>query len=173
MIFMSESGLLDLRDSDAWDRWYEEHLKVMVTAAGIQSAQRFRTECQLAAPSLAMYSVESAEVFQNPYYLGIRGMGPWKALIDPKVYRRVLFDGMQAAPQVTPGEALLVWSRDQAVDHLNGIEFTWLKAAGLDSLPHLRGIAVASADKAQWFAEQDGISVYFPSTARYTPCPMG
>ena len=43
MIFTSQSGLIDAdRDAD-WDVWYIEHLRVMVSVSGIESAQRFKT----------------------------------------------------------------------------------------------------------------------------------
>mgnify|MGYP000122274255 CR=1 FL=1 len=100
MIFMSQSGLIDaVRDAphDAtreadWDAWYIEHLRIMVTVPGIDSAQRFRTDSPGHPPSLAMYTIDSAAVFADPYYQSIRGMGEWAALIARQHYKRNLFD---------------------------------------------------------------------------------
>lgn len=60
MIFMSQSGLTDKGREVEWDRWYQEHLRIMVTVPGVQSAQRFETVHPDWAPSLAMYTVVSA-----------------------------------------------------------------------------------------------------------------
>src|SRR5262245_35983903 len=100
MIFMSQSGLLDGAREREWDAWYGEHLRVMATVPGIGSAQRFKTASSGHPPSLAMYSVASAEVFADPYYQRVRGMGAWLPLIDTRHYRRNLFAGLDVAPDV-------------------------------------------------------------------------
>jgi hypothetical protein len=80
MIFMSQSGLIDPSRNADWDAWYLDHLRVMVSVKGIESAQRFRTATPGCSPSLAMYSMESAAVFADPYYLSIRGLGEFRAI---------------------------------------------------------------------------------------------
>jgi hypothetical protein len=75
MIFISQSGLKDNTLAADWERWYLEHLRIMVTVPGIASAQRFKTDMPAFPPSLAIYSVASSNVFSDPYYLSVRGMG--------------------------------------------------------------------------------------------------
>ena len=67
MIFMSQSGLIDRARESDWDSWYLEHLRVMASVAGVESAQRFKTSAPGYSPSLAMYSMQSAAVFADPY----------------------------------------------------------------------------------------------------------
>ena len=72
---MSQSGLTDLTREKEWDAWYVEHLRIMLTVPGIASAQRLKTESPGYSPSLAMYTVASAEVFRDPYYLELLSRG--------------------------------------------------------------------------------------------------
>lgn len=163
---MSQSGLLDPAREREWDAWYVEHLLVMVTVPGISSAQRFTTGSPGYSPSLAMYSVASADVFADPYYQRVRGMGEWLPLIDRRHYHRNLFAGLDAAPDVPDGCALVVV--DRAPAELPGLELTWLEAVGLDRSTPYRGIAVVTRAAAEALAGY-GIGVYRPVAARTVP----
>ncbi|MES2564792.1 MAG: hypothetical protein V4637_19015 [Pseudomonadota bacterium] len=169
MIFMSQSGLTDTTRERDWDRWYFEHLTIMVTVPGISSAQRFKTVTPGYPPSLAMYSVASAQVFQDPYYLSVRGMGEWLSLIDRRYYRRNLFDGLKHAPQVAAGEVLLVADREAPEAGLAAIEWSWLAVAGIDRSTPYRGIAVVDADDAESLSKLSDIAVYEPASSYHKP----
>jgi len=166
MIFMSESGFTDASRESEWDRWYIEHLTVMATVPGVGSAQRFKTRTPGHSPSLAMYTVASAQVFSDPYYLSVRGMGEWLALIDRTFYRRNLFDGLARAPAVSAEEILLVADRDAALRAPGDPEWTWPECVGVDRSTPYRGIAVVPASAAQG-ARDPRIAVYAPVTKRY------
>ena len=161
MIFTSQSGLIDpSRDAD-WDAWYLEHLRVMVSVNGIESAQRFKTTTPGYSPSLAMYSMESAAVFDDPYYLSIRGLGEFRALVDTRYYRRNLFAGLDLAPAVAPEQVLLVWDVTKPRDD-GGFEFAWLESVAVDKSTPYRGIAVIGADESRPIGS--GIARYVPAT---------
>ena len=163
MIFMSQSGLTDPNRSADWDAWYLEHLRVMASVEGIESAQRFKTASPNYSPSLAMYSVESAAVFQDPYYLSIRGMGEFKELVDKSYYHRNLFSGLDLAPAVSADQVLLVWDATSARP-AHGLEFVWLEAIAADRSVPWRGIAVITAARARTVPETLGIACYAPVT---------
>jgi hypothetical protein len=164
MIFTSESALTDTSRESEWDRWYIEHLRVMASVTGIDSAQRFRTTDRSYPASLAMYSVASEGVFQDPYYLSVRGMGEWQPLIDRAHYRRNLFDSLERAPAVAEDSFLLVADRDQPEAGRAGIEWIWLQCVGLDRSTPYRGIAVVPARVAERGGRHSGIAVYTPVT---------
>jgi hypothetical protein len=167
MIFMSESGLVDTSREREWDRWYVRHLEIMVTVPGITSAQRFKTATPGHPPSLAMYSVDSANVFQDPYYLSVRGMGEWLPLIDRRYYRRNLFAGLAYAPAVARQNVLLVADEQEPQARLAGIDWTWLECVGIDrSTPH-RGIALVDDATARNVDLALGIACYHPAGMRY------
>lgn len=169
MIFMSQSGLTDPSREGDWDRWYFEHLTIMVTVSGIGSAQRFKTATPGFPPSLAMYSVVSADVFQDPYYLSVRGMGEWRSLIDQQHYKRNLFDGLTHAPQVSAGDVLLVADRDAPEAGLAGMEWSWLVSAGIDRSTPYRAISVVDADLAEPLRALSDIAVYEPASSCHKP----
>ena len=163
MIFMSQSGLTDpTRESD-WDAWYIEHLRVMASVEGVASAQRFKTASPGYPPSTAMYSMRSAAVFQDPYYLSIRGLGEFLPLIDRSQYRRNLFAGLDRAPAVAPDEVMLMWDAAEP-RQASGIEFEWLEAVAVDKSTPYRGIAVVPAQGAAALSEGLGIACYRPVT---------
>jgi hypothetical protein len=168
MIFMSQSGLTVSGRDDDWDLWYVDHLNIMVSVPGIGSAQRFKTSSPGYPPSLAMYSIASANVFEDPYYLGVRGMGEWLGLIDRQYYRRNLFAGRDSAPAVGVGDRLLVADRDRPQAGLAGVDWTWLECVGVDRSTPYRGIAVVSPEAAQRVQGED-IGVYEPATACHKP----
>jgi hypothetical protein len=167
MIFMSQSGLLDPAREREWGAWYVEHLRVMVTVPGIDSAQRFTTASPGHSPSLAMYSVTSAGAFTDPYYQRVRGMGEWLPLIDTRYYRRNLFAGLDAAPGV-PDDAMLVVVDRAAPGELPGVTLTWLEAVGLDRSTPYRGIAVVRRATAEALAGHD-VGVYRPMAPPTVP----
>jgi hypothetical protein len=160
MIFMSQSGLTDTTRIKDWDAWYVEHLRIMASVPGIYSAQRFKTDSTGHPPSLAMYGIAGAHVFQDPYYLSVRGMGEWLPLIDRRHYKRNLFDGLDRAPRVEQSQVLIVADRDAEDSTLADLQLTWLACVGIDRSTRTRGIRVA--DHAP--AARPGVGLYRPVT---------
>lgn len=158
MIFMSQSGLTDASRMAEWDAWYIEHLRIMASVPGIYSAQRFKTESAGYSPSLAMYGIAGPGVFDDPYYLSVRGMGEWLALIDRRYYQRNLFSGLDRAPAVGAGQVLLVADREREDAELADLDLTWLSAAGIDRSTPLRGIAVTDLIP----PARRGVAIYLP-----------
>jgi hypothetical protein len=159
MIFMSQSGLTDAARMAEWDAWYVEHLRLMASVPGIYSAQRFKTGSEGYSPSLAMYGIAGPEVFTDPYYLSVRGMGAWLPLIDRRHYKRNLFEGLDRAPPVRADQVLLMADRDAEDADLADLRLAWLECVGIDRSTALRGIAVAD-----YAPVGRGIAVYRPVT---------
>jgi hypothetical protein len=166
MIFMSQSGITAPQRQVEWDQWYVAHLQLMLTVNGITSAQRFRLLQGDNAPSLALYTVAAPEVFDDPYYLCIRGMGTWLPLVDRRHYRRNLFAGLDAAPEVPATDVLLVADRDHPGAAPAGLDWTWLQAVALDGVPAYRGIAVVP-NPAALGTLATNIASYRPITVQY------
>jgi hypothetical protein len=172
MIFMSQSGITDPTQKPQWAQWYVEHLRIMRTVDGITSAERFQTTVPNWPPSLAMYSIRSPEVFVDPYYQKIRGMGPWLSLIDKRFYQRNLFEGVEQAsimaPEVPAGSVLVVTDQAQPkLGHqepaLGGVTFTWLRAVGLDQSTAYRGISVMPHARALNLPMRADVALYTPA----------
>ena len=164
---MSQSGLTDPSREPAWAAWYRAHLRIMVTVSGITSAQRFRTASPGHPPSLAMYTVASAAVFDDPYYRSVRGMAEWLPFIDRRHYHRNLFGGLDVAPDVPADRVLIVADAERPAE-FPGVVLAWLGAAGLDGSTPYRGIAVVDRATANGLARYD-IAIYRPDGRRVTP----
>jgi hypothetical protein len=166
MIFTSESGLTDPSRLAEWDAWYLGHLAAMAAVPGVSSAQRFRALDEGPPPSLAMYTVASPAVFESDIYLRTRGMGPFLPVVDRRLHRRNLFEGLDAAPDLPIGGILMLADRTAADPAAPGI--VWLRAVALDRSTPYRGIAVfpdlASARHAA--ARLGGAACYTPITER-------
>jgi hypothetical protein len=165
MIFMSQTGITDSTRETELDAWYVEHLRIMLTVKGVTSTQRFKTTSPGHSPSLAMYSVAGPGVFQDPYYLSVRGMGEWVPLLDRKHYRRNLFDGLEGAPEVGERERLLVADRPRPEPGLLDLPWAWLECVGIDRSTPFRGIAVVPREAAETRVSGSDIAVYAPVTA--------
>ncbi|MDB5841579.1 MAG: hypothetical protein JWQ23_3531 [Herminiimonas sp.] len=164
MIFMSQSGLTDRSREAQWDAWYVEHLRIMSSVSGIASARRFKTDNEKWPPSLAMYSVRSPDVFSDPYYQKIRGMGEWLPLIDRRFYQRNLFEGLEFAPDVPEDRVLMVIDQDQPVFSYPGLQISWLKSVALDCSAAYRGISVVTPEAGVKLSNELG-----PVIAAYRP----
>jgi hypothetical protein len=166
MIFTSESGLTDPSRIAEWDTWYRGHLAAMAAVPGIGSAQRFRALDKGPPPSLAMYTVASPDVFDSAVYQRTRGMGPFLSVVDERMHRRNLFEGLDTAPDVPIGAVLLV--ADRAAADLAALGLIWLHSVALDRSTAYRGIAVfpdlASAREAA--AGLGAAGCYTPMTER-------
>ena len=174
MIFTSESGLTDASREAEWDTWYLGHLAAMAAVPGVSSAQRFRALDHGPPPSLAMYSVASPAVFDSEIYLRTRGMGPFVPVVDRRLHRRNLFDGLDAAPDVPMGGILLVADRAEPGPALAGL--VWLRAVAIDRSVPYRGIAVfpsLMAARATGARLGGAVALYAPVTERYQPSGQG
>jgi hypothetical protein len=168
MIFTSESGLTDPNRLSEWDEWYLGHLAAMAAVPGISSAQRFRALGEGVPPSLAMYTVASPAVFESEAYRRTRGMGPFVPVVDERLHRRNLFDGLDVAPQVAADDILLVTDRAEA--KAGPKELIWLRAVGLDCSMAYRGIAVLRDMRTarEMAAQIGGAALYAPMTERFS-----
>ena len=136
----------------------------MLSVPGVSSAQRFFTDSPGYSPSLAMYTVPGPEVFSDPYYLSVRGMGEWSEFIDRRYYHRNLFAGLDRAPRVTASQRLdRGRSRAARTRRWPISGSTWLKCVGIDHSTPLRGIAVLDAAAAEALRGRD-LAVYRPVT---------
>jgi hypothetical protein len=63
---------------------------------------------------------------------------------------------------------LLLADRNEPESTLAGLEWTWLKCAGIDRSTAYRGLAVLAEAQARSLEGPDDIAVYVPATARYS-----
>ena len=167
MIFMSQSTMVRTEWLYQFGLWYQYHLSMMRSVPGIRSAQRFETAHPAHPASLALYTVPGPEIFKDPCYLEVRGLREWLPFIDKSFHKRNLFDGLEAAPEVSMDCRLLVADRDEPDASLTGLN--WLTAVGLDFSPRFRGLAVVRADVDRALNVCNDLAVYVPVSGYRDP----
>src|SRR5688572_5697400 len=147
MIYMVDHVFGDASLEPAWHEWYAGYLKKLVSVPGIHSAQRFKAIGCTPSRYLAMYSIESEDVYTSDAYKGIGGGGSQSARFHSayRLWTRNLFDGAARAPAVGEGQRVMVL--DAPHPHGRG-NLVWLRAVGLHMTTKYRAFIVLDADRA-------------------------
>ena len=173
MIYMVDHVFADPATEPEWHAWYSGYLQKLVAVPGIRSAQRFKALGCSPSRYLAMYTVDSADVYTSPAYRNMGGGGSQSARFHGayQLWTRNLFaaaasDAGVAAPRVTPGQRVLVFDRD-AIEPRRPLEAqaTWLTAVGLHMTTKYRAVVVLAADAIESAASVAGSYLYEPFTA--------
>jgi len=182
VIYSVELNFSDPAREAEWSAWYETYLQELVSLPGLDTAQRF----QAVTPDaqhwrfLALYSLQSLEVYQTEAYRGIGGGGNASAAYKGSITRRRnVYEGIERMPEISQSTRLLYCEDAPYGFDLPDILFTPLQtatgprkagASRIDGQPARRAIAVtdaASVDRLD-LTSIDGLAVYAPITKRYT-----
>ena len=153
MIYMVDHVFTDPATEPAWHAWYAGYLQKLISVPGIQSAQRFKAVGCTPSRYLAMYSIDSADVYTSEGYKNIGGGGSQSARFHHayQLWTRNLFDGALRAPAVREGQRVLAFDREDrgAQEELGPLESRalWLNAVGLHMTTKCRAIVVLDADE--------------------------
>jgi hypothetical protein len=143
MLYIVEMDFTQPARKDEWDAWYMEHVDILLSVPGIHTAQRFLCVTPWSAPYLAIYTVDSPQVFESAPYRergGRDSTGEWKSTMVN--WDRNVFAGIERFPAVTAGQLLLLTEADPAAVASAHVDFCWLQAVGLDRTVPRRGLAV-------------------------------
>ena len=171
MIYMVDHIFTDPTQAPAWHAWYAGYLEKLLSVPGIHSTQRFTAIGETPSRFLAMYSIDSADVYTSEGYKKIGGGGSQSASFHPcyQLWTRNLFDGAVRAPVVREGQRVLAFDRDEhgAHDELGSFEprALWLKAVGLHMTTKYRTIVVLDAGEVAPDPAVPGSFIYEPFTA--------
>lgn len=176
MLYMVDHVFGDPALEPAWHGWYAGYLKKLVAVPGIRSAQRFKAPGSSPSRYLAIYSVDSADVFASEAYRRMGGGGSQSARFHPayRLWTRNLFAAAPAesadpdadirSPEVAPDERLIVFDRtERAPSGAIESRATWLVAVGLHRTTPYRGYVVLDAESAA-AASVPGSFLYEPFT---------
>ena len=148
MIYMVDHVFTDPATEPAWHAWYAGYLQKLISVPGIHTAQRFKAVGRTPSRYLAMYSIDSADVYTSEGYRNIGGGGSQSASFHPayQLWTRNLFDGASSAPIVREGQRVLAVDRDKrgGLGPLDS-RALWLNAVGLHMTTKYRAIVVIDA----------------------------
>lgn len=181
MIYTVELNFSDPFRETEWGAWYESYLAQLVSLPGLNTAQRFRAVAPETATweYLALYSIESLEVYESEAYRNIGGGGNASLRFkDAITRRRNVYEGIEHVPEISEsGRVLLCENAPHGFD-FEDVLFQPLSAASgrrragateLTGSPEHRAIAVADTAVVARLdlARKTGLAVYAPITKRY------
>jgi hypothetical protein len=167
MIYIVDHVYNDPATEAEWHAWYAGYLQRLLSVPGIHSAQRFRAIGHTPSRYLAMYSIESEEVYSSAGYKGIGGGGSQSARFHfaYALWTRNLFAGLDRAPRMGPTGRLLAWdsSEPEATGEL-APRVTWLRSVGLHQTTPYRALVVLDGAEADRLRGPAGSILYEPFT---------
>jgi hypothetical protein len=167
MIYMVDHVYTEPATEPAWHEWYAGYLQKLISVPGIHTAQRFKALGCTPSRYLAMYSIESADVYASEAYKNIGGGGSQSARFHHayQLWTRNLFEGASRAPIVQDGQHVLVFDREERdTDGSLTSRATWVQAVGLHMTTKYRAFVVLNASEAATAPAAPGSYLYEPFT---------
>jgi len=173
MIYMVE---LDWQFDDQareaeWEKWYEEHLNLLLSVPGFGSAQRVRAVTPMNSANMAIYSINSMDVFESERYRAVAGPRSSKEYHSAlSNWFRNAYEGAAMAPKIANDELLILLDSNGEASQALPWPTTWLTAAGFERKPARRGFAVIKKnelDKARGLGP--GLRIFEPLTPYLQP----
>jgi hypothetical protein len=165
MIYTVDCAFTDPSQLSAWNAYYDDKkLPALLTLPGFRASQRFRAITEAPAPYLALHSIRDAAVLDQAVYRDVGGgtFGGWEHSITN--WDRNLFTGMEAAPEVSSEQCLVLLDDRAAAGTVPGTEFIWLDIVGLDRTTSQRGLAIVDGRAGERLARDNGdiVRVFTP-----------
>ena len=176
MLYIVEMELPDRSLIDEWHRWYEGHIRMLLTVPGFLTAQRFESMTPAASPFVAVYSLESADVITSEAYRSKAGpgsTGKWRELMTN--WNRNLLEGVDRAPAVAQDGWLGIIDRRTTSAPPLPPGYVALRPVGLDRSIVERGLLAGSKDATPPQARDDDalrVRVCRPLTKQLTPADL-
>jgi hypothetical protein len=167
MIYMVDHVYKNPATEAAWHEWYTAYLQKLIVVPGIYTAQRFKALDCAPPRYLAMYSIESPDVYKSAAYRNMGGGGSQSVRFHDSYqsWTRNLFEGAARAPAVRDGQRLLIFDRERR-DEGGPLELRamWLTAVGLHMTMKYRAFVVLDAVEATAKDWPAGSFIYEPIT---------
>ncbi len=169
MIYTVECAFTDPARETAWNAFYDdEKLAALLSIPGFRASQRFRAIMDTPAPYLAIHSIRDAAVLDQTAYRAVGGgtFSGWDDLVTN--WDRNLFTGMEAAPEVSAEDCLVMLDDPAAARTAPAVDFAWLDIAGLDRTTTRRGLAIVDRGTGESLArgKAEILRVFTPITNR-------
>ena len=182
MVYMVDHIFADPTLEPGWHEWYQGYLRKLVAVPGIHSAQRFKALDHAPSRYLAMYSIDSADVYTSDAYRAMGGGGSQSTRFHGayRLWTRNLFDGVSReagvptwAPAVAKAQRVLVFDRNDMPGVRGAFETraTWLEAVGLHMTTKYRAFVVIDAAESALAAAVPGSFLYEPFTPPISSLP--
>lgn len=156
---------------DEWNAWYAGNLKVLMSVPGFRTGQRFKAVEGVPPRYMAMYTVDSADVFETQVYKDSGGGGTASERFRPayQVWIRNLFEELAVAPAVQAGECLVMLDADSSNAQLPGVSLAMMRCTGFHKTTSWRGLGSVDEAREQTLPKMDRLILYRPITSQLGP----
>lgn len=156
---------------DEWNAWYAGNLKVLLAVPGFRTGQRFKAIDGSPPRYMAVYTVDSPDVFESRVYKDAGGGGTNSQRFRPayEVWIRNLFEGIEVAPEVRDGEYLASIDSTSPDVELRGVRVSWMRSTGFHQTTPYRGLAVLQERDLARVRGVSDLTVYKPISAQQGP----
>ena len=153
---------------EEWNAWYAGNLKVLMSVPGFRTGQRFKSVEGVPPRYMAMYTVDSPDVFETQIYKDSGGGGTASQRFRPayQVWIRNLFEGVTVAPAVQEGQCLLMLDADASNVQLAGVPLAMMPCTGFHKTTSWRGLGIVDEARMQSLPKTDGLTIYRPITSQ-------
>lgn len=154
-----------------WNAWYADNLKVLMSVPGFRTGQRFKAVEGVPPRYMAMYTVDSADVFETQIYKDSGGGGTASQRFRPayQVWIRNLFEGVAVAPGVQEGECLLMLDADASNVQLSGVSLAMMRCTGFHKTTSWRGLGTVDEARVQSVPKTERLTIYRPISSQLGP----
>ena len=156
---------------DEWNAWYGNNLKVLLSVPGFRTGQRFKALDGSPPRYMAVYTVDSPDVFDSRSYKYAGGGGTNSQRFHPAyhVWIRNLFEGIKAAPAIRDDQYLVSLDSTTQNVEVPGVPLTWLNTTGFHMTTPHRAIGTARQIAVEALRKNSGVTVYRPITGQQGP----
>lgn len=171
MIYTVEcSFAAPLREAE-WNEFYsDQKLPALISVSGFQTSQRFKAIAAGCPVYLAIHTIDGIDVLNGDEYRekGGGNFARWQP--DITDWHRNLYDGVDLALDVMPGEVLLVTSIGPDPLTRLGLTPQAIHAVAMERSPRRRWLASANPAATPFLSGlPNEVHVYLPMTPRLTP----
>ena len=167
-IYMVEHGFARPDWEADWNAWYASNMTVLLGVPGFRTGQRFRRLGSALPRYMAMYTLDSTDVLESQAYKNAGGGGVKSARFRPayEIWIRNLFEGAESAPNVTPGQYLVLFDAVQPLKELRDRAIVWMNSVGLHRTTPVRGLYVVAESDVDDLDLSQANGMYAPITAQ-------
>lgn len=151
-----------------WNEWYSGNLRILLGVPGFRTGQRFKALRGEPPRYMAVYTVDSPDVFESSRYIEAGGGGTNSARFRPayEVWIRNLFEGIDRAPEVRDDQYLVCIDSTAKTASIPGVALTWMGSTGFHKSTPYRGIGVIEQNELESVGAHANADIYQPITAQ-------
>ena len=166
MIYTVECSFVEPAREDEWNEFYSDlKLPALISVTGFHTSQRFKAISTGCPVYLAVHTIEGLHVLNGDEYENKGGGNFARWQPDITDWHRNLYHGLDRAPEVAPGEYLVLSSTGPEDLMRLGLAPQAMRAVAMERNPERRWLATAASTAFPLLSQlPHDVHVYVPMT---------